>query len=154
MTGGPGRRRRERGGRNVSHRITPYTNRLLSTLSEPIIWANSHPDVCLCVGRHHHLLLLLLLRLQPRCLSHVPLLDFLKCYTLSAIVSVTSEVFLLGLKMCKLPAVMSSEKVRALTQFPSQLRGVFRVAIGRSASRAGVIWGKTGKHHQWKADRS
>lgn len=74
MTGGPERRRRERGGRNVSHRITPYTNRLLSTLSEPIIWANSHPDVCLCVCRHPRRLPL---PPPPRCLSHVPLPDLL-----------------------------------------------------------------------------
>lgn len=65
MTGSPGRLGREAGwggGRNASHQITPHTNRLLSTLSEPIIWANNHPGVCLavfvclCVGVEPHLL--------------------------------------------------------------------------------------------------
>lgn len=47
-------------GRNASAQITPHTNRLLSTLSEPITCTNSHPDVCLrvfaclCVGRNPH----------------------------------------------------------------------------------------------------
>lgn len=36
-------------GRNASAQITPHTNRLLSTLSEPITCTNSHPDVCLRV---------------------------------------------------------------------------------------------------------
>lgn len=45
-------------GRNASAQITPHTNRLLSTLSEPITCTNSHPDeclrvfVCLRVGRN------------------------------------------------------------------------------------------------------
>lgn len=43
-------------GRNLSHQIAPHTNRLLSTLSEPITYTNSCPRarlcsfVCLCVA--------------------------------------------------------------------------------------------------------
>lgn len=41
-------------GRNVSHQIMPHANRLVSTLSKPVIRINNHPVgylfVWLCVG--------------------------------------------------------------------------------------------------------
>lgn len=44
-----GRLSRDTWRRGLSHQITPHTNRLLSTLSEPITYANNHPGVCPCV---------------------------------------------------------------------------------------------------------
>ena len=125
------------GGGGVGHQVTPHTNRLLSTLSESITYTNNHPAVCPCVFVCVCLCLCVCGRTHPHLLgsdsSQGVYCSVCYCIPLKVTHSPLSQVS---------PPGFLPTRVRALTQFPSKLRGVFGVTIGRpcSASRAGVIW--------------